>query len=143
MGASISIHWPGITDEDLAFDFGFQNDDHAWANWIVEVESNRSLKSLMDQLDIRPLATHTTDGMNDRDVRWVSPQQLTDAAWTLIHLIENDDPRIAPLLKAYQKGANNIDPIPEELGRDLADLILRSKHALEGNIPRMTLYIGW
>ena len=143
MGASVSIHWPGIADEQLDGDIGFVNDDRAWANWICELAGNRSLQGLMDRLGVAALRTHTTDGMADSNVRWVSPQELADAAWTLIRLIESTDPRIGPLITAYAKGANKVDPVEEELARDLSDVILRTQYAQAQGVPRMTLYIGW
>ncbi len=100
MGASIVIYWPGITDEQMDADIGFQNDDRAWANWIVEIDSDKRLQTLLKSLGIDALWSHTTHGMADKDVRWVSPDQLSDAAWSMIRLIESNDARIKPLLAA-------------------------------------------
>lgn len=143
MGASISIYWPGITEEDLDNDFGFQNDDKAWASWIAQIESQSGLKKLLESLGLGALSTHTTQGMKERDVRWVSPAELAAAAERLIGLIDSTDDRIEPLLAAYELDANGIEPAGAELRLDLEDLILRTKHPRELDIPRVTLSIDW
>jgi hypothetical protein len=73
MGASIEAYWPGITEQDLISQPGFRNDDHAWVNFMAERENEETVHFALRRLNATPLLTFTTDGVDDDDVDWATP----------------------------------------------------------------------
>lgn len=143
MGASVVAYWPGITEEQLESQPGFDNDDRAWGNWMAEREGNAAVYDALRTLNAEALLTVKTDGWDDEDVSWVSPQQLRDAAIRLREAIRAGTPETRIILQTYERNANRIDPVSEELIRDLDNIIAITQWAEAEGATRMTLEVGW
>ena len=75
MGASVIAYWPGIKEEQIDSQPGFYNDDKAWGDWMAEREDEPEVLNAIRRLGAEAILTHTTEGMEDEDVEWVSPKQ--------------------------------------------------------------------
>src|ERR1051325_11256425 len=106
MGATINAYWPGMTDGQLESQPGFWNDDKAWGNWMAELEGDADVTAAIKKLDAEAILTCKTDGWDDEDVMWVSPEQLRDAATKLIQAVRAGLPDAQVILKTYERNAN-------------------------------------
>jgi hypothetical protein len=95
------------------------------------------------KLKAEAILTFKTDGWDDEDVSWVSPQQLRDAATKLREAVRAGWPEIGIILQTYERNANRIDPVSEEFIRDLDDIIAITRWAEEEGTTRMTLEVNW
>jgi hypothetical protein len=143
MGASIVAYWPGQTREQWETMPGFRNDDKAFGNWMAELEGNAQVLLAVKRLKADAILTMKTDGREDEDVTWVTPEQLRNAALTLRVAVEAGAPEAAVILNSYEIGANDIDPIAEEFIRDLDDIVALTKWAEEQGATQMTLEVNW
>jgi hypothetical protein len=143
MGASVSGYWPGITKEQLADQPGFYNDCKAWGNWMAERLSHPQVMAAHTALGVEALLSHTTEGMTESEVDWVSPQQLASAAMRLRELVLAKDSRVGPMLDVYARDANQVDPVDQEFAQDLWDVARIAEFARECGTHRMTLEVNW
>ncbi|HUO08818.1 MAG TPA: hypothetical protein VM008_10995 [Phycisphaerae bacterium] len=143
MGASVVGIWKGITQDQLADQPSFYNDCKAWGDWMAERYNHPELLALHKRLGIEPLLSHATEGMNEREVNWVSPEQLAIAASRLREMVLAKDERVQPMLKVYSQNANNVDPIEDEFARDLSDVAAIATFAKEHGVKKMTLEVNW
>jgi hypothetical protein len=81
--------------------------------------------------------------MCDPNNVWVSPQQLREAATELIRAVRAGLPEAQVIMKTYERNANRIDPIAEELIRDLDDIIVMTTWAEGEGATKMTLEVNW
>src|SRR5688500_14218875 len=123
MGASIVAYFPGVTRGQINQQEGFWNDHRAWANFMVEQEKDPAVPEAIEKLNAAPLLTFKTEEMEDEDIDWVTPQQLRDACMKIRDAVRSGNPEAKPLLDAYAKGANGINPLSDEFVRDLEDII--------------------
>jgi hypothetical protein len=143
MGASIIAYWPGITEEQFESQPGFRNDDRAWGNWMAEREGEPAVYDAIRKLRAEAILTVKTDGWDDEDVSWVSPQQLRDAATKLREAVRAGAPETGIVLETYARNANCIDSVCEEFIRDLDDIIAITRWAEAEGTTRMTLEVNW
>jgi len=143
MGASVIVYWPGITEEQLESQPGFEHDDRAWGNWMAEREDEPAVHDAIRKLAAEAILTCKTDCWDDEDVNWVSPQQLRDAAAKLREAVRAGSPETRIILETYERNANRIDPVSEEFIRDLDDIIAMTRWAQEEGATRMTLEVNW
>ena len=97
----------------------------------------------MNRLGVGALLSHITDGMEESEVDWVSPEQLMEAAEKLKDLVLAGDPRVKRIVETYSLSANRVDPVHEEFAQDLADVRLIAKFSKEMGVPKMTLEVNW
>lgn len=81
--------------------------------------------------------------MCDPNNVWVSPQQLREAATELIRAVRAGLPEAQVIMKTYERNANRIDQIAEELIRDLDDIIVMTTWAEGEGATKMTLEVNW
>jgi hypothetical protein len=143
MGASVSGYWTGITDEQRDSLTGFENECKAWGNWMAERYNHPDVLDAMNRLGVGALLSQITEGMEESEVDWVSPQQLMEAAEKLKDLVLAEDPRVKRIVETYSLSANGIDPVHEEFAQDLADVRLIAKFSKEMGVPKMTLEVNW
>lgn len=143
MGASIIAYFPGMTEEQLETQPGFRNDDRAWANWMAELDNEPAVMEAVRRLNAAPILTYKTDPMEDDEVGWVTPQQLRDAARRLREAVLNRNPEADIILKVYEKGANQIYPVDEELIADLEDIEALADWGEQQGAKQITLEVGW
>ena len=143
MGASVIAYWPGITEDQIDSQPGFYNDDKAWGNWMAERVDEPEVLNAIRRLGAEAILTYKTDGMEDEDVEWVSPGQLRDAARRLRQAIKEKWPEAKIILETYERNANRIDPVEEELIQDLDDVEAIASWAEEQGAARMTLEVNW
>jgi len=99
MGASVIAYWPGMTEEQFESMPGFWNDDRAWGNWMAELDKDPAVSDAIRKLKAEAILTYKTDGMDDDDVSWVSPQQLRDAATQLREAVQAGSPETRVILR--------------------------------------------
>lgn len=143
MGASVSVHWVGITDAQWRSQPGFWNDSKAWGNWMAERENHDDVKQAMVDLGVGELLTFTTDGVQDAEVDWVTPAGLESAALRLRELVLTEDRRVQKIVQTYALSANRLDPVHEELARDLEDIAQLARYASAQGAPQITLEVNW
>jgi hypothetical protein len=143
MGASVNAYWPGITEEQLESQPGFYNDDKAWGDFMAERENEPEALEAIQKLNAAAILTYTTDGVADEDVDWVTPSELREAAKNLLEAIEAKRPEASIILGVYERNANGVDPVAEELSRDLNDIEAIANWAEAEGAKFMTLEVNW
>jgi hypothetical protein len=143
MGASIVAYFPGVTGDQVDLQEGFWNDDRAWANFMVEQEKDPKVVEAMQKLNAGALLTFKTEEMDDEDIDWVTPQELRDACMKLRDAVRSGAPEAEPLLDAYSRGNNGIDPITDEFVRDLEDIIKLADWGEKMGTNQITLEVSW
>ncbi|CAN5759220.1 hypothetical protein BH18ACI4_BH18ACI4_16690 [soil metagenome] len=143
MGATVTAYWPGITEEQYDSQPGFYNDCKAWGNWMAEREGNSAVYDAIGKLRAEAILTLKTDGWEDEDVSWVTPQQLRDAAEKLREAVRVGSPETRVVLETYERRANRLEPVGEEFIQDLDDIITITKWAEGEGASRMTLEVNW
>jgi hypothetical protein len=143
VGATVVAYWPGITDEQMESMPGFWNDDRAWGNWMAERESHPQAIDAIRRLQADAILTLKTDGWDDEDVAWTTPQELQAAAMKLRAAVQAQTPEAALILGSYEVNANRIDPVPQEFVRDLDDIIALARWAEQQGATRLTLEVNW
>src|SRR5437867_11206384 len=109
MGASVSGYWPGITDEQRDSLTGFDNDCQAWGNWMAECYNQPDVLDALRRLGVGALLSHITDGVEEDEVDWVSPDELMKAADHLRELVLAQDPRVKRMVETYGLSANGMN----------------------------------
>lgn len=143
MGASVVAYWPEITEDQIDSQPGFYNDCNAWGNWMAEREEEPAVIEAIKKLKAEAILSHTTEGMNESEVSWVTPAALREAAIKLKEAIQTAQPETEILLVTYERNANGIDSISEEFIRDLDDIETIANWAEEEGATRMTLEVNW
>ena len=143
MGATVIGYFPGMTDEQLESQPGFWNDCKAWGNWMAECENELAMVEAVKKLGTASILTFKTDPMEDDEVEWVTPAQLRDAAMKLRDAIRNGAPGSEVILKVYEKGANRMDPVADEMIRDLEDIIAIADWSEQEGAKEITLEVNW
>ena len=143
MGATVIAYWPGITEEQIESQPGLYNDDKAWGNWMANREDEPAVHDAIRKLKAEAILTLKTDGWDDEDVSWVSPEQLRDAATKLREAVRAGLPETEIILKTYERSANRLEPVAEEFIRDLDDIITMTRWADDEGATRMTLEVNW
>ena len=143
MGASVIAYWPGMIKEHIDGQPAFFNDDAAWGNWMAEREDDPAVIAAIRALKAEAILTLKTDGWEDDDVSWVSPQQLREAVARLREAVRSGAPEAHTILASYQSNANRIDLIAEEFLRDLQDIEALTRWAEAHGADRMTLEVNW
>ena len=80
MGVSVSGYWPGITDDERDSLTGFDNDCKAWGDWMAERYKHPDVLKAIEQLGVGALLSLITDGVEEDEVDWVTPDELMTAA---------------------------------------------------------------
>lgn len=143
MGASINAYWSGITEEQLESQPGFFNDDKAWGDFMAEREGEPEVLEAVKKLNATALLTHTTEGMTDEEVLWVTPTELRNAAKNLREAIKAGRPETKIIIEIYERNANDVDLIPDELIQDLNDIEAIANWAESESVNKMTLEVNW
>ena len=143
MGASINAYWSGITEEQLESQPGFYNDDKAWGDFMAEREGEPEVLEAIRKLNAAALLSHTTEGMTDEEVMWVSPSELRNAAKNLHEAIQAKRPETEIILETYERNANDVDPTADELIQDLNDIEAIANWAESEGATQMTLEVNW
>jgi hypothetical protein len=143
MGASVNAYWPGMTEAQLESQPGFRNDDKQWGNWMAEREDDPAVPDAIRSLNAQAILTCKTDGWDDEDVTWVSPQELRDAALELRDAVQAKAPEAAVILDSYERGANAGSKVEAMFADDLTDVIELANWAEAQGTTRMTLEVNW
>ena len=142
MGAAVIVYWPEITREQIFSQPGFYNDCKAWGNWMAEREEVPAVSNAIKNLSVEAILTYKTDGMDDEEVSWVTPDQLAGAAAKLRQAVQVGLPETGIILETYERNANNVEPAAEEFIRDLDDIIALARWAEAEGAKRITLEVN-
>ncbi len=143
MGATVLLMWPGITDEQIDRQPGFFNDCKAFGAWMAEREGDATIRTALERLGAAAIATFRTEGVEDEQVEWVTPDELARAATRLREAVLAKHPETARIIATYALGANEVDPVDVELARDLADIDAMCEWARGEGATRVTLDVNW
>jgi hypothetical protein len=110
---------------------------------MAERESETEVLEAFRKLNAAALLTHTTNGMTDEEVLWVSPGELRNAVKNLREAIEAKRPETKIILEVYERNANDVDPIENELIQDLNDIESIANWAESAGTNKMTLEVNW
>lgn len=143
MGATVIAYWPGITEDQIDSQPDFYNDNKPWGDWMANREEEPAVYDAIRTLNADAILTYKTDGLDDEDVAWVTPQQLREAAMKLREAVRAGLPETEPILRTYEKSANRSAPLADGFIQDLDDIINLTKFAEEENATQMTLEVNW
>lgn len=143
MGATVIAYWPGITEQQIDSQPDFYNDCKAWGDWMAERESEPAVADALRKLNAEAILTHTSDGMRDENVAWVSPAQLRDAATRLREAVRDGSPETRIILETYARNAVGAEDVAEDFMRDLDDIIEMTLWAEKEGASKMTLEVNW
>jgi hypothetical protein len=110
---------------------------------MAEREKHKDVLKAMKKLEVDALLSFKTDGVEDVDVSWVSPGDLTKAALRLRDLVLASDPGTKRILETYAVSANEVDPVEQEFAQDLVDIAELARFAQGEGVARMTLQVNW
>jgi hypothetical protein len=122
---------------------GFWNDCKAWGNWMAEREEDPKVLELVKSHGCGALLTSITDGVDEDDVDWVTPEALAQSATRLRKLVLDRHPGTTPILRSYEKNANRCDPVEQEFARDLEDVAAIAEFFKAQGVEEMTLEVNW
>jgi hypothetical protein len=147
MGASVGAYWPGIeeelTEEQLESEPGFFNDCKAWGNWMADrLMEPRTLEAIRN-LKADAILSFTTNGVEDEDVDWVTPQELRQAAQKLGEGIRAGLPETEIILESYVHASSWITSAEEDFLSDLESVEAITRWAEEMGAVKMTLEVNW
>jgi hypothetical protein len=147
MGASVGPYWPGmeedLTEAQLASCPGFSSTSKTWGNWMADRNYQPSVLEAIRKLKAEAILTFTTNGVEDVDVDWVTPQELREAAQKLGEAVKADLPETDIILESY-KGAYSLSySIMEDFLSDLEDIEAITRWAEEMGAAKMTLEVNW
>lgn len=142
MGASVNCYWPGISDRHRDGDPGFFNDCKAWGDWMAERAQNEALINLHQELGVGAVLTFTTDGVDDDEVDWVTPDELEAAALRLREMVLANDPKVRPILDGYESCCRG-DDVAADFAQDLKDVAAIAAYARRCKAGKMTLEVNW
>lgn len=144
MGATVNAYWSGITEEQLESQPGFYNDDKPWGNWMAVREEAPGALAAIRKLGAEAILSFKTDGWEDEDVNWVTPQQMREAALKLREAVVSRGPEAEVVLESYrQTGLFTDEPLAEQFIRDLDDVITITRWAEAEGASKMTLEVNW
>lgn len=143
MGASVIAYWPGITEDQVESQPGFYNDTKPWGDWMAVREETPGAMDAIRKLDADAILSLKTDGWDDDDVTWVTPQQMREAATKLREAVAAGLPETKPILEAYRPGAVADEPLSDQFMQDLDDVIALTRWAEEEGAAQMTLEVNW
>jgi hypothetical protein len=154
MGASVGPYWPGIeeelTEEQLESRPGFFNSCKGWGNWMAyRLMEPRTLEAIRN-LKADAILSSTTNGEEDEDVDWVTPQELREAAQRLGEAISAGLPDTKIILESYERSSRSyvhadswITSVEEDFLSDLESIEVISRWAEEMGAVKMTLEVNW
>jgi hypothetical protein len=153
MGASVIAYWPGISEEQLESQPGFSI-DRAWGNWMAVREDEPAVYEAIGKLRVDAILTFKTDGWDDEDVNWVTPEELRDAATKLREAVHAGSPETKVILDTYDRARRpsgrrsnpdtyNYPPVAEDFIQELDDIINITRWAEEEGATRITLEVNW
>ena len=154
MGASVGPYWPGIeeelTEEQLESQPGFFNDCKAWGNWMADrLMEPRTLEAIRN-LKADAILSFTTNGVEDEDVDWVTPQELRQAAQKLGEAIRAGLPETKIILESYERASRSyvlassiFTSVEEDFLSDLESVEAITRWAEEMGAVKMTLEVNW
>lgn len=153
MGATVIGYWPGITEEQIDSQPDFSI-DKAWGNWMAVREEEPAVYEAIGKLGAEAILTFKTDGWDDEDVNWVSPEQLRDAATKLREAVQAGSPETQVILETYdrarrpsgrrsQRDAYDYPPVAEDFIIELDDIINITRWAEKEGATKITLEVNW
>lgn len=149
MGVSITVEWPGSSEDQQGDHPGFQNDDHMWANWMVNVIEKPNLAGLLEKLGGEVLLYHNTSNLPVNQIGWAKPEEFEKAAITIRDLVAAKDARVTPLIDVYRVEWNRLigdgegESTEEWFIRDLEDVVGIARYAQAQGARKMTLGYYW
>lgn len=143
MGASIVGRWPGITYEHEQALPGFWNDCGAWADWLVACHGEPEAVATLKAVDCAALLSCTTEGEDEEDIPWVSPQVIVAECKRMIGFIRDKDPRVPPLIELYGRSEYCEDSAEADMIQDLSDVQKIAESAQEHGATSFTLDVNW
>lgn len=144
MGATVNAYWPEMTEEQLDSQPGFYNDDKPWGNWMAIREEVPEALAAIRGLGAEAILSLKTDGWEDDDVQWVTPQQMRDAATKIREAVAARRPEAEVILESYRRtGLFTDEPLADQFIRDLDDVIAITRWAEEQGASQLTLEVNW
>jgi hypothetical protein len=143
MSTTVTAYWPGITKAQLDDEPSLSDDGHNWGQWMAEREDQPDVLRAVAELGGTALLTTMTDGWEDDDVEWATPQELRAAALRLGQAVRDNRPGIARILETYGRHADDTTPIAEQFLTDLAEIAALATWAESYGTDRITLSVNF
>jgi|SRR5690349_10341193 len=149
MGVSVAVEWPGSSEEQQYGHPGFQNDDHLWANWMVNVLERPAAAKILNDLGCGALLLHNTTGLASEAIGWAGPGEFEKAATKLANLVSAKDGRVKALMEVYRiewdRAFDEEDGESPEatFSQDLDDVAAIARYARSHGAAKMTLGYYW
>jgi hypothetical protein len=143
VSTTVTAYWPGITEEQLVEEPGLSDDGHNWGQWMAEREDKPDVLRAVVELGGPALLTTMTDGWEDDDVTWATPQALREAALRLAQAVRENRPGVARILEVYGRHAGGTTPLAEQFLTDLNEIAALATWAEAQGTDRMTLSVNF
>ena len=142
VGASITVHWPGITEADEADQPDFMQDCHAYADLMTTVVSGWFIAWGLRRRGLGALLSFYSSESPDSSISWTTPAALEAAAESLRFSLTAKVPFALRLAERYRHGPG-VEPQHVELAADLADVASIAQYARARGARQVTLLVGW
>jgi hypothetical protein len=143
VSTTVTVYWPGIIEEQLDEEPSLSDDGHNWGQWVAERQDKPDVLRAIAELGGPALLTVMTDGWEDDDVEWVTPQALREAAIRLAQAVRENRPSIALILEIYGRNADNTGPISEQFLTDLTKIAALASWAETQGADHITLSVNF
>ena len=143
MSTTVTAYWPGITEEQIDTEPWLSDSGHNWGQWMAEREDKPDVLHAVAELGAPALLTVMTDGWEDDDVEWATPQALREAALRLAQAVRENRPGVALILEVYGRNADDTTPISAQFLTDLTEIANLATWAEGQGTDRMTLSVGF
>jgi hypothetical protein len=143
VSTTVTAYWPGITEEQIDSEPWLSDDGHNWGQWVAEREDKPDVLQIVAELGGTALLTVMTDGWEDDDVEWATPQALRKAAIRLAQAVRENQPGIAQVLEVYGRNTADTTPISEQFLTDLTEIANLATWAETQGTDRMTLSVSF
>src|SRR6266849_5615095 len=105
MSASTHACWKGMTRDDYHDQPHFGDGGCSWGNWVAGMFGRPDLLRLARKLRVAELLSHKTDGMFWFQIKWLAPQEFSDAVDRMQQLIEGQNKGAREFLEVYSEHA--------------------------------------
>lgn len=142
MGASIYVHWPGVTEEEQDDHPGFNQDCEPYARWQAAVQSSWLTKLWLKRNGLSPLLSFYMTDTAEKEIVWTTPSDLRRAATKLKDMLLEKRPDTKKISKLYKNGPG-AEPQHVELATDLNDVSWIAEYAQKCGAEKITLLVAW
>jgi len=151
MGGLARLRWRGWEQERFAGRTDeppwFASDSKAWADWVACMDAEAApARAALGALGLSSLIEAvTTDGMEEHEVQWATPDELERAARTAHELLLARDLRFEPAFAVYcgDWGSDDAEAVREMMAQDLLDVAAMAAWGRAHGKAALAIEVNW